>query len=98
MTLDAFMQSLNQERPPVELTPPLKSLWWDRKGDWHQAHGYVQDGIDAPSAWVHAYLHRVEGDLGNASYWYSRAGRTAPDCDLDREWLMIARSLIEGAS
>jgi hypothetical protein len=62
-------------------------------GDWDQAHKIVQDEGDANSAWVHAYLHRVEGDLGNASYWYRQAGRPVANDSLDAEWERIAAAL-----
>jgi hypothetical protein len=88
-----FRASLTDSVPPPMLTPPLKALWWAAKGDWDQAHKIVQDEGDANSAWVHAYLHRVEGDLGNASYWYRQAGRPVANGSLDAEWERIAAAL-----
>ena len=73
MTLDDFRQSLRQPNPPAELTPPLGGLWWDAKGDWAQAHEFVQKDKGPYGSWVHAYLHRKEGDQSNAAYWYERA-------------------------
>ena len=70
-----FRASLADTAPDAALSPPLAALWWTKKGDWDQAHRIVQDESDANSAWVHAHLHRVEGDLGNAGYWYRQAGQ-----------------------
>jgi hypothetical protein len=85
-TLTEFKASLNQEQPPGELSARLKSLWYDGKGDWHRAHAQVDHLDDRESAWVHAYLHRKEGDIGNADYWYSKARQTRPNVSLDEEW------------
>jgi hypothetical protein len=74
MTLEQFKASLTQETPPP-LSPPLLGLWYDARGDWHTAHQTVQNDASLESAWVHAYLHRKEGDLSNARYWYRRAGK-----------------------
>jgi hypothetical protein len=85
-TLTEFKASLNLEQPISGLPVQLKSLWYDGKGDWHQAHAQVDQLSDQQSAWVHAYLHRKEGDIWNADYWYSKAKRTRPDVSLDEEW------------
>ena len=74
MTLDDFRQSLTATVLPAELTPALAGLWWDAKGDWTRAHESAQQDESPGGSWVHAYLHRKEGDQGNAAYWYSRAG------------------------
>lgn len=94
MTFDEFRDSLTHEAPPASLAGPLQALWWDAKGDWTRAHEAAQAGEDADSAWVHAYLHRKEGDLGNAGYWYRRAGRAAAGGSLDAEWASIATALL----
>jgi hypothetical protein len=75
MTLDDFRQSLTSTEPPAGLTQALAGLWWDGKGDWTRAHDSAQQDEGMEGAWVHAYLHRKEGDQGNAAYWYSRAGK-----------------------
>ncbi len=76
---------------------PLAALWWAAKGDWDQAHEIVQDEDDADAAWVHAYLHRVEGDLGNAGYWYRRAGKPVATGPLETEWeQMVSALLVSG--
>jgi len=93
MTLDEFRDSLAGGTPPG-LDAPLLALWWDAKEDWHRAHEAAQAGEDADSAWVHAYLHRKEGDLGNAGYWYRRAGRTPARGPLADEWAAIAAALL----
>ncbi len=88
----AFDASLAGERPPAGLKPPLQALWWAAKGDWSASHKVVQQHNDRDCAWVHAYLHRLEGDLANAKYWYGRAGRkvaTGPH-DAERDAMVAA--------
>lgn len=85
-TLTEFKASLTFDRPGSELSVQLKSLWYDAKGDWHQAHTQVDHLKDQQSAWVHAYLHRKEGDISNADYWYSKARQIRPDLSLQEEW------------
>lgn len=94
MTLEAFESSLSDKRPPGDLTPLLEALWYDAKGDWQQAHNIAQDIHDDNGSWVHAYLHRKEGDLGNASYWYRRAGQPVPAVSLRQEWKQIVEALL----
>jgi hypothetical protein len=89
-----FRATLADAAPAPGLEPPLAALWWAAKGDWDRAHKIVQDEGDANSAWVHAYLHRVEGDAGNAGYWYGRAGKPPCKADLDDEWAEIATALL----
>ena len=89
-----FRTSLADAAPDTTLSPPLKVLWWAAKGDWDQAHKIVQDEPSADAAWVHAYLHRVEGDLGNAGYWYRRAGRPVAEDAVEAEWERIASTLL----
>jgi hypothetical protein len=79
---------------PADVTAPLAALWWAANGQWDQAHKIVQDEDDANSAWVHAYLHRVEGDLGNAGYWYRQAGQPAAKDSLQSEWERIVSTLL----
>src|SRR5205823_13315508 len=75
MNFSEFKESLAKTKPPAELTPALAALWWAGKDNWERAHNIVMDAAGKDSAWVHAYLHRVEGDLDNAQYWYRRAQR-----------------------
>jgi len=85
-TLTQFKTSLNDSEPDPWLAVQLKSLWYDGKGNWNLAHKQVDQLNDRESAWVHAYLHRKEGDTGNADYWYRRAGKVRPDLSLSQEW------------
>ena len=85
-TLTEFKESLNLEQPTSGLSVQLKSLWYDGKGDWHRAHAQVDHLDDRESAWVHAYLHRKEGDIWNADYWYSKARQIRPNISLEKEW------------
>jgi len=94
MNLEQFRASLNDAEPPAGLSLALQALWYAGKGDWHGAHEEAQRGGDRDSAWVHAHLHREEGDHGNAAYWYSRAGRTPSDAPLAEEWRQIAEALL----
>ena len=89
-----FEKSLSLPAPPGGLTPALQGLWWAAKGEWDRAHKRVQDEDNAEAAWVHAYLHRVEGDLPNAHYWYRQAGRPAASGSLDEEWRAMTASLL----
>jgi len=94
MTLQDFRQSLSTDKSPDGLTPALLGLWWDAKGDWTRAHESAQQDEGQEGSWVHAYLHRKEGDAGNASYRYSRAGRPVCREAFDAEWFSIAGSLL----
>jgi hypothetical protein len=95
MSFAEFQQSVRaQTTPPAGLPPALQALWHDAKGDWERAHECAQEEASRDGAWVHAYLHRKEGDEGNAGYWYARAGRKFPEIDLDTEWAQIARELL----
>lgn len=94
MTPLEFNNSLTGDKPPVDLTAPLTALWWAAKGDWDKAHKLVMDDASAAAAWVHAYLHRVEGDLPNARYWYGQAKREATAGALEAEWTAITADLL----
>jgi len=91
-----FKASLSNAAPAPNLEPPLAALWWAAKGNWDRAHKIVQDEDDANSAWVHAYLHRVEGDLGNAGYWYRQARKPVAKDSLEDEWERIVSALMGG--
>jgi hypothetical protein len=90
----AFKESLLDDAPAANLGPAIAALWWAAKGDWNEAHHIAQDEETADAAWVHAYLHRVEGDIGNASYWYRQAGKPVATDTLDAEWEQIAAALL----
>ena len=89
-----FKASLSAAAPAPDLAAPLAALWWAAKGHWDEAHRLVQDEAGASAAWVHGYLHRVEGDLGNAGYWYRRTGQPAASGTMETEWERIASALL----
>jgi hypothetical protein len=97
MTLQEFRDSLSNSTPPPSLTLALAGLWWDAKGNWTLAHESAQQDEGTAGSWVHAYLHRKEGDSSNAGYWYRRAGRPPARTSLEEEWLEIALSLLSEA-
>jgi hypothetical protein len=86
MTLTDFEKTLSRNTPPDNIDPLLAALWHERKGDWESAHNIAQDIHTRDGSWIHAYLHRVEGDQGNASYWYHRAGQPVPQVSTTKEW------------
>ncbi|WP_420898649.1 hypothetical protein [Bradyrhizobium yuanmingense] len=94
MNVTDFIASISGAAPAPDLNAPLAGLWWAAKGDWDRAHKIVQDESSREAAWVHAYLHRVEGDLGNAGYWYRHAGQPAAKDSLEAEWERIAATLL----
>ena len=95
MTFEAFKESLTQPSPPAGLPALLAALWHDARGDWARAHNITQDIESSDAAWVHAYLHRKEGDLSNAGYWYRRADRQTVTDAFDAEWERIVRTLLD---
>ena len=97
MTLEDFRATLSANSPPA-VAPVLQALWYDARGDWDEAHELANGVDDATGAWVHAYLHRKEGDLGNAAYWYDRAGQPVATGALDAEWDRIATALLPGST
>jgi hypothetical protein len=96
MDFPGFQASLAAPAPPPGLPLAVQGLWWDGKGNWDQAHTCAQDQDDSIGAAVHAYLHRKEGDLANAGYWYARAGRTMPTGPLNAEWRALVEELLPG--
>jgi hypothetical protein len=94
MTLQEFRDSLSGAAPPLPENFALAGLWWDAKGDWTRAHESAQQDERPAGAWVHAYLHRKEGDASNAGYWYGRAGKTPAKASFEEEWTEIATSLL----
>jgi len=94
MSLPDFKQSLSGSSPPPEVSPYLQSMWHYAKGDWNKAHAIIQNIEDKKGAWVHAYLHRKEGDIGNADYWYRMAGKSRPSGSLENEWENIVKELL----
>ncbi len=94
MTPAEFKASLAQDAPPEGLAQALEALWQDGKGDWHAAHKLTQGLDDATGTRIHAYLHRKEGDLSNARYWYARADEKMPETPLEQEWERLVEGLL----
>jgi hypothetical protein len=95
MDYASFERSLGDNAPPEGTEPLLKAMWFERKGNWKRAHEIAQDINSADAAWVHAYLHRREGDLPNAEYWYRQAKRPVERGDMDEEWRAMVSALLE---
>ncbi len=95
MDVAAFRASLEAESPPAELSDALRALWLDAKGDWDGAHEAAQADEGGAGDWVHAYLHRKEGDAGNSAYWYRRAGKPVCKTSLGEEWGTIVEALLK---
>ena len=97
MEVEEFRASVTAEMPAAQMAAPLAALWWDAKGDWKRAHAQVDDLETKDAMAVHAYLHRKEGDAGNAGYWYRRAGVESQRGPLEAEWAGLVRALLEQA-
>lgn len=93
MTIEQFKSGLGKSIPPG-LSVHLESLWYDGNGDWEKSHTIIQDVEDKNAAWIHAYLHRKEGDIWNADYWYRRAGKTRPVISLEKEWEELVKAFL----
>ncbi|WP_188933575.1 hypothetical protein [Puia dinghuensis] len=94
MTFEQFKATLNHDQPPTGIPPVLTALWYAQKDNWNKAHDIAQDIPTREGSWVHAYLHRVEGDEGNAHYWYTQAGRQLPELTPEQEWEQLVTSLL----
>ena len=95
MNFQEFQASLSGDAPPSGLSSELQALWYEAKGDWDKAHSLVQNSALDEASWIHAYLHRKEGDRSNAQYWYRAAGKNPQfDLTLPEEWSSIVRSLL----
>jgi len=94
MTFEEFKKSLTDSTPPQSLNNALLALWYDGKMNWTKAHHVAQEEHSREGSWVHAYLHRKEGDEGNASYWYHRAGKKMPSSSLEQEWEDMVKALL----
>ena len=94
MTYDEFILTIENDEVPPGLPLYLQALWYDAKGDWEKAHTIIQDMEDNNASWIHAYLHRKEGDIGNADYWYRLAGKKRPSITLEEEWEAIVETLL----
>ncbi len=98
MTIETFLASCDFNTALSPLSPPLKALWLDKRGEWEMAHAEIQDESDPGSAAIHAYLHRKEGDLWNARYWYNQAGRKPFTGSLDQEWRALAEEFCSAST
>ena len=94
MTLQEFKASIRNPIPPKTLSKNLLALWHDSNNNWDEAHNIVQATSGFDGDWIHAYLHRKEGDLSNASYWYAKVGKTRPNISLTEEWEELANYLL----
>jgi len=94
MDITTLKQSLSADTPPLSSSVYLKALWYDAKDDWNKAHELIQDIPDKNASWIHAYLHRKEGDTWNADYWYTKAGKKRPSVSLQEEWEQIATAFL----
>ena len=94
MNLQEFKETLAENSPSKNLSHHQQALWFDAKGDWQKAHVLIQDVNDKNAAWIHAYLHRKEGDICNADYWYTKANRKRPSLTLQQEWEEIVSFLM----
>lgn len=94
MNFDSFRKSLSSSAPPPGLSDYLQALWYDGNGDWEKAHTIIQDVPDKTASWIHAYLHRKEGDESNAQYWYHKAGKKMPAESLEKEWEEMVKELL----
>jgi hypothetical protein len=94
MTLEQFRASLSEAHAPRDLSAYLLALWHDAKNNWEEAHNVAQDLHDQNGSWIHAYLHRKEGDRFNANYWYAKAGKTMPEESLEKEWESLAQHFL----
>ncbi len=94
MERQTFIDSLSDATPPSGLSLALQALWHDAKGNWDTAHERAQEQEDRTGAWVHAYLHRKEGDADNAAYWYRRAYKPVATSSLEAEWAVIVDALL----
>jgi len=94
MKLERYISSLEGSSAPEGCSPYLEALWYEKRGNWKRGHEIVQEIDDRSAAWVHAYLHRREGDQDNAAYWYRHADLSFPSISLDEEWQEIVKALI----
>ncbi|WP_282111776.1 hypothetical protein [Maribacter stanieri] len=89
-----FEKSLELSHVPKEWSDGLKAAWYDANGDWEASHNIAQDMHNTLGSWLHAYLHRKEGDRFNAGYWYRLAKKEYPTITLDEELKVIVESII----
>lgn len=95
MDLVSFVTSLDTDTPPEDISVYLLALWYDAKEDWDKSHTTIQNVDTKNAAWIHAYLHRKEGDTFNADYWYRRAGKKRPDVTIKEEWNNLVTAMMD---
>jgi len=95
MNFEEFKSTLKLDTPPATINEELKALWLDGTGKWDAAHDLAQKIGGVNGAWIHAYLHREEGDNNNANYWYSKAGKPMSDLSLNKEWESLVREFLK---
>lgn len=95
MNFETFKKSIADNKQPEGLSDALQALWIETNNSWNEAHAKVKHRDEADACWVHAYLHRVEGDLNNASYWYGMAGKEIPQISTREEWALIVKVLLK---
>jgi hypothetical protein len=95
MRYEEFIESLSGTQLPENLSPTLSALWYDGKENWNMSHEIAQEIHDSSGSWIHAYLHRKEGDISNARYWYSMAGKPVPNASLKEEWESLVRHFLK---
>jgi hypothetical protein len=95
MTYEQFKTSLRNSAPPSDLNDALKALWYDGKENWNASHDIAQEIHSKDGSWIHAYLHRKEGDAGNAAYWYSKADKPVCKLSLEEEWEELVRAFLK---
>jgi hypothetical protein len=95
---DQEMKAFISSRPSEQRSLAVQALWFDRQGDWQKAHELAQQADSRDGDWVHAYLHRKEGDEANAAYWYARAGKAQATVTLEQEWESLVRELHDKAN
>ena len=94
MKYNTYLASIEENKLPPGLTPVLTALWYDAIGNWDRAHGIAQEISNRQGSLVHAYLHRKEGDIWNADYWYHRALAKRPSCSLEEEWIQLVHTFL----
>lgn len=95
MDIIELKESLVNNTPPPNTSVYVKALWYDAKDNWNQAHELIQNISDKNGSWLHAYLHRKEGNTGNADYWYAKAGKKRPSATLSEEWEQIVTEFLK---
>lgn len=94
MNISEFKESLLTDSPPLQVSEYIKAMWYDAKDNWKKAHDLIQNISDKNASRIHAYLHRKEGDIWNADYWYAKAGKKRPSVSLSEEWEQIVNDLL----